>query len=113
MGAFEGIDDLDEALTTRVREHETDANGPLEMPRRSPLDRFREARDGRADLGAEPLPRRRQRDPTARAMHELLAELSLEGPETLAHPRLREAEPVRGAAEVELLGQREKDLDLA
>jgi hypothetical protein len=113
MGRLEGLDDLHEARPTRTREHEPDANRALEVPRHSPLERLRETRHSGADLGSEARARRRQRDPTAGAMHELLAELALEAPETLAHPRLREAEPFRGAAEVELFGQREKDLDLA
>ena len=57
--------------------------------------------------------RRGQLHAAARAIHELVAELSLERADRLADPRLGHAQALGRTPEVQLLGQREKDLDVA
>ena len=68
---------------------------------------------GGRDVGEEALARRGQGDAPARAVDEALAELVLELAQALAHARLRDPEPLGGAAEVELVGEGEEDADLA
>jgi hypothetical protein len=54
----------------------------------------------------------RQHHPPARTVEELHAELALQAAQTLADPRLREAEPRGCPAEVQLLGEHEEHADL-
>jgi hypothetical protein len=58
-------------------------------------------------------PERRECHPATGAMHERATELVLERPEALTDARGGEAEALGAAAEVQLVGQREKDADLA
>jgi hypothetical protein len=55
----------------------------------------------------------RQHDPAARAVHEPATELVFELSEALTHPGGCELKPLGGPTEVELLGKRDKDPQLA
>ena len=89
-----------------------DADRPGELGRRL-LEHPGQAFVCGSQLGAEPDSGRRQLHPAARAVHEPLAELVLELAQALAHARLGDPEPLRGAAEVQLFGQRQEHADLA
>src|SRR4051794_4527521 len=100
VGGFERIDDAEQARPDRRRVVRAEAQ--LARDREPGLVRLSKRRDelavGAADLLAEPLAGRRERDAPARAMDELEAELVLEAAQALAHARLRETEPIGGAA---------------
>jgi hypothetical protein len=67
----------------------------------------------RGDLAEEALAGRGQRDAPARAVEQALPELVLERSQALADARLGDAQPLRSAAEVQLVGEGEEDADLA
>ena len=69
--------------------------------------------EGGADVVSQPAPDGRELHPTARPLEELGAEALFEPGDRLADPRRGDEQPLGGPPEVELLGEREEDLDLA
>jgi hypothetical protein len=64
-------------------------------------------------MGEEGLARARRRDPAARAVQQMQAELLLQTANRLTHGRLRDPEALGGAAEVALLGDGDEGGELA
>ena len=68
---------------------------------------------GRDQRGAQLLADRGQRDLAAGAIKQLRSDARFEHSDRLAHARVGDPEPLGGASEVKLLGEREEYADLA
>jgi hypothetical protein len=70
-------------------------------------------RPGGREGALEFLARQREADPAAGPVEDLDAEPGLKDAYGLAHPGLGDAQPLRGPAEVQLVGEYEEDPQLA
>ena len=95
-------------MSERVRLSRSRPRSPLPAVARALDARGRRGRAGRARPRSSVAPAGGQRDAAAVALEQPHAELGLERPDLLAHARLGEVQPLGGAAEVQLLGDRRR-----